>query len=293
MFSSPMDNRRHGSPDAAFGAGPAFDRQRSGVFDISKAVRMPKRKKTHVAVKKTGRPSAMRKRRAADAGPAASTLPWLRSPSGSYRFQLEGERAQTWSRELQHAAMQWTYIVRNRQRWRGLPPSARSQSDRARKLLVDLGLRAADLDAIAGDGMVEVVVPYEREEVGWEARIFPWEYVLAAATSEARRGRSLTVVRRLATTARAAAPPTGQRVLYVESAPGELRQDYTFETERALVETSLKPKAWKALLTPTLEQLRKAVATFKPDVVHLAGFDTHQGLSLFGEDHDPNEGEPD
>ncbi len=184
-----MDNRRHGSPDAAFGAGPAFDRQRSGVFDISKAVRMPKRKKTHVAAKKTARPSATRKRRAADAGPAASTLPWLRSPSGSHRFELQGERAQTWSRELQHAAMQWTYIVRNRQRWRGLPSSAKSQGDRARKLLVDLGLRAADLDAIAGDGMVEVVVPYEREEVGWEARIFPWEYV---ACRRHERGASWT-----------------------------------------------------------------------------------------------------
>jgi hypothetical protein len=189
--------------------------------------------------------------------------------------------------------MQWTYIVRNRQRWRGLPPSARSQSDRARKLLVWLGLRAADLDAIAGDGMVEVVVPYEREEVGWEARIFPWEYVLAAATSEARRGQSLTVVRRLTTKARPAQSLSGLRVLYVESAPGELRQGYSFDTERALVQKSLKPKAWKALLTPTLQQLQKAAAAFRPDVVHLAGFDTHQGLLLLGEEHDPDEGEPD
>jgi hypothetical protein len=254
---------------------------------------MPKRKIAPVKTKKAPRPAATRKPRATGPGPAASTLPWLRSPAGSYRFQLEGERAQTWSRELQHAAMQWTYIVRNRQRWRGLPPSARSQSDRARKLLVDLGLRAADLDAIAADGMIEVVVPYEREDLGWEARIFPWEYVLAAGTSVARRGQSLTVVRRLSTKARATHPPSGLRVLYVESAPGELRRDYAFETERTFVETSLKPKAWKALLTPTLEQLQKAVATFKPDVVHLAGFDTHQGLLLLGEDHDPNEGEPD
>ena len=26
--------------------------------------------------------------------------------------------------------------------------------------------------------MIEVVVPYEREEVGWEARIFPWDMCL-------------------------------------------------------------------------------------------------------------------
>lgn len=234
-----------------------------------------------------------RKRRQNAAPSAGATLPWLRSPSGSYAFHLEGERAATWSRELQHAAMKWTYIVRNRQRWRGLPSSAKTQSDRARRLLVDLGLRDADLDAIAADGMVEVVVPYEREEIGWEARIFPWEYVLSAATSEARRGRSLTIVRRLATQARAMRPPSGLRVLYVESTPGELRQGYSFETERALVESSLKPKAWKALLTPTLQQLQKTVVSFKPDVIHVAGFDTHQGLLLLGEAHDPNEGEPD
>jgi hypothetical protein len=242
---------------------------------------MPKRKIARVSARKASRPSA------------TSSLPSLRSSSGSYQFHLDGERAKAWSRELQQAAMQWTYIVRNRQRWRGLPSSAKSQGDRARRMLVALGLRAADLDAIASDGMVEVVVPYEREEVGWEARIFPWEYVLAAATSEARRGRGLTVVRRLVAKTRAMRRPSGLRVLYVESAPGELRQDYTFETERALVETSLKPKAWKALLTPTIEQLQKAVVAFKPDVVHLAGFDSHQGLLLLGEDHDPNEGEPD
>src|SRR5262249_5983902 len=144
------------------------------------------------------------------------------------------------------------------------------------------------------DGMVEVVVPYEREEEGWEARIFPWEYVLAAATREARRGQPLTVVRRLQTSsARAVRKPSALRVLYVESAPGQLRQDYSFDTERALVQSSLKPKAWKELLTPTLAQLQSAAAKFKPDVVHLAGFDSHQGLTLLGEDHDPNAGDPD
>jgi len=255
---------------------------------------MPKRKIAKVTGK-AKRAAATRKNRTAVARAAPSTLPWLRSPSGSYHFQLDAERATTWSRELQHAAMRWTYIVRNRQRWRGLAASARTQSDRARTLLIDLGLDAADLDLIAGDGMVEVVVPYTREEIGWEARIFPWEYVLAAATSDARRGRNLTIVRRLTTPAHAPQPQQGLRVLYVESAPGELRQDYSFDTERTLVHDCLKPKpnAWNVLLTPTLDQLQKSVAVFKPDIVHLAGFDTHQGLLLLGKKHDPNEGEPD
>src|SRR5204863_6582450 len=51
--------------------------------------------------------------------------------------------------------------------------------------------------------------------------------------------------------------------------------------------------AWKQLRTPTLEHLRVTAAQFKPDIVHLAGFDSHQGLSLLGEDHDPSAGEPD
>jgi hypothetical protein len=254
---------------------------------------MPKRKIARTTAKATVKKAVATKRRRSARNAAGTTLPWLRSASGEYRFQPTVDQAESWSRELQQAAMQWTYIVRNRQRWRGLPDSVKTQSERARKLLMGLGLTAADLDAIAGDGMVEVVVPYRREEEGWEARIFPWEYVLAAATREARRGQPLTVVRRLQTsTARAVRRPSALRVLYVESAPGQLRQDYSFDTERALVQTSLKPKAWKELLTPTLAQLQSAVTKFKPDVVHLAGFDSHQGLLLLGEDHDPNAGDP-
>src|SRR5678810_212465 len=107
MRTPAMDNR-------------AFVPPLSGDFEVSKA-RMPKRKTPRVSTRKTAPPPVARKRRGPGSGVAAPALPWLRSPSGTYQFHLEGERAQTWTRELQHAAMQWTYIIRNRQRWRGLP----------------------------------------------------------------------------------------------------------------------------------------------------------------------------
>jgi hypothetical protein len=229
--------------------------------------------------------------RAARRSAASAAVPWLQSSSGTYRFT---ENADTLLHDLQRAAMQWTYIVRNRQRWRGLPDSQVSQAARARAALLGFGLTPADLDAIARDHVVEVVVPFAREDEGWQARIFPWEYVLAAATREARRGEPFTVVRRLEAAAASARRTTAaQRVLYVESAPGQLREKYDFATERTLVRSNLKPTAWQELLTPTLSQLRHAAATFAPDIVHLAGFDSHEGLALLGDQHDAGEGSPD
>src|ERR1043166_7484750 len=168
-------------------------------------------------------------------------------------------------------------------------PRSRSSfhADAARKLLLDLGLTDTNIQKIAADRMVEVAVPFESESEGWEARIFPWEFVLAAATREARHGEALTVMRRLALphTTPAARVPT--KLLYVESTPGKLRDLYSFETERALVKSNLRAKEWHELLTPTLDVLEDTIRTVRPDIIHLAGFDSHQGLRLLRPTLDP------
>src|SRR6185436_1921154 len=148
--------------------------------------------------------------------------------------------------------------------------------ERARALLESLGLSDADLQRVAADRIVEVAIPFTSEADGWEARIFPWEFVLAGATREARHGEPLTVMRRLSVPGRPPQPHPPLKVLYVESTPGKLRDLYSFETERALVKSNLRAKEWKELLTPTLDALRETVRAFRPDIIHLAGFDSHQ-----------------
>src|SRR5262245_42099450 len=119
----------------------------------------------------------------------ASTGVRLRTPQGELQFTIPKDSRQ-WVKDLQKAAMQWSYIVRSRERWNQLEKSSEDQATRARQQLQQLGLTAPNaLTLLAGGGLVEVVIPYESEKNGWEARVFPWEYAIASATREARDGK--------------------------------------------------------------------------------------------------------
>jgi len=229
---------------------------------------MPKRLKTSTAA-----------RTSAKANAAAFSAITFHTPSHKFSFHPSASVAEA-TRQLQRAAMQWSYVLRNRERWAALPVTVKNQADRARALLTSLGLTDANLQRIAADRIVEVAIPFGSEADGWEARIFPWEFVLAGATREARHGEPLTVMRRLTVPAKAPPPRAPLKVLYVESTPGKLRDLYSFETERALVKSNLRARQWKELLTPTVQLLRDTVRTYRPDLIHLAGFDSHQGLRL-------------
>jgi hypothetical protein len=192
---------------------------------------------------------------------------------------------------FQRAAMQWSYIVRNRHRWSGRESLIEQQAKRAQDLLQQqFGISQEDLGAIAGAAVAQVMIPYERESTGWEARVFPWEFVLSAATRNLRK-KSLTVLRGLERRgARRQGTAAPKSVLYVESAPGKLGQDYSFASERALLEATFNTTTleWHEIRNPTREQLRREIARLKPGLVHLAGFDTHQGMRYL----EPDEREP-
>lgn len=184
---------------------------------------------------------------------------------------------------LQRAAMQWRYIVRNRARWTGAGKRDELAA-RGEALMNDLGFDDEALDRVAAARVVEVGIPYASEASGWEARIFPWEYLLSAATRRRRGGARLTVMRRLEVRgARPAARAARRRpvVLFVESAPAGLRDDYDFDAERTLVARHLGEP--RVLVDPTPERLAEAVRRHRPDAVHLAGFDVHQAARLLGD----------
>src|SRR3954466_11380549 len=79
-----------------------------------------------------------------------------------------------------HPAMQWTYVVRSRQRWSTTASSIENQANAAREFLEKCGVDAAALKDIARSEMVEVSIDWTGQETaGWAARILPWEYVIA------------------------------------------------------------------------------------------------------------------
>ncbi len=216
------------------------------------------------------------KPRRSSAAPAAAGVS-LQTPS--QRIDLAWPAAGTKALATRkQRVIEWSNIVRNRTRWARTATAASALNDLARRFLLELGLTETQREALAAAPMVRVAVPFAEGEAGWEARILPWEYVLSAGTRDLRSGQ-LMVTRwlprdRATTTARL------DRVLFVESVPGRLAATQDFADECRLVAHTTRASVFERLVSPTGAQLAEAVARLKPGIVHLAGFDAHQGLAL-------------
>jgi hypothetical protein len=186
--------------------------------------------------------------------------------------------------DFQSIASYWgQYVLRMRSRWSQDESASQTVQKRCVELLQELGIEENHLEEIATSGVVEIDIPYSVEALGWELRIFPWEFLLFTATVEQRTG-PLIVVRHIYRDDRggdAGQPP--KTCMVVESGPGDLNQ-YSFASERRLVETNLNLTKVKCAPNPTLEQLTQTIQQSKPDVIHLAGVDAHQGRQLLGMD---------
>jgi hypothetical protein len=189
--------------------------------------------------------------------------------------------------ELDAEAEFWAFAVAQRAWWASADQRRYSMSQLARETLLDvLGFEQQELDelqrTLSESRCLEVVVAAprdrERDETEW-ARVMPWEYLLTAALPVADDGVQPTIVRRLATgDTEPAAPRTERRVLYVESAPGAIGDWYGFEGE-AQLPGFLGAEVVK-LASPSLTQLRNRVREIQPDVIHLAGVDSHHACSF-------------
>jgi len=168
----------------------------------------------------------------------------------------------------------WYYAFRHRRRWYDSAEALQSLATRAIEGLTTLGIPRENLVHIGSSRLVEVRIPFASEELGWAARILPWEFLLRVST----RRKDLPVIRHLDLgvdqSAQLRNPP--KKLLFVESAPGQLNDFYTFNTERWLVERSLR-LATEEIRSPTSAELQARVQAFKPDIIHLAGVDLHEG----------------
>src|SRR5206468_823777 len=123
----------------------------------------------------------------------------------------------------------------NRGRWSGLEGSLLELERMGRADFLALGLTEWDLRKIAAARLIEVSIPFREEKVGWEARIFPWEAMLSAATKAIRGDDSLYVVRHLNRSRSESRPLARNSVLYAQSIPHALRDVWGFAGEKKRV----------------------------------------------------------
>ncbi len=199
--------------------------------------------------------------------------------------------------DLQSAAYRWTYVLRSRTRWRKESSARKDLAEQGRADLISLGLAPADLEQLAASRWIEVSLPYESEEIAWEARILPWEYLLSVATRSAGRRHRLTVVRHLDRKGPAPKFSDPPKVAVVTSAPGEIGQQFDFTQERVLPgrELGFSPEGTgdgtqdpsellfdnpnlSLLENPTAGELNAFVRDHEPEILHVGGVDSYQAF---------------
>lgn len=182
--------------------------------------------------------------------------------------------------KIESAAMAWSYRVRNRARWNATSRGQDAQAHQCREVLAQIGVSSEQLDRIADKEIIELAIPFQHETEDWAPRIMPWEYLLSAATKSARKDRSLTVFRHLdRRNGRRSASTNGGLALIV-SEPGQIAEAYDFSDELRMVPARLMPKRKMDMHNPTLAGLAATMKRAAPEIVHVAGVDTHEGGEL-------------
>jgi hypothetical protein len=188
------------------------------------------------------------------------------------------------SPQLKRQAAEWMYVLRNRARWAGDDDHRDALSERAVKTLGLLGIGETAIRGIVEADSRHVEVKFTEHdknksvtpEAEDAASAFPWEFVLSVATRKMGRSRPLLITRTLGRNQAHAA--AGGDLLFLESAPGRLKEIYSFESERLRLKAAMA-QPWKTLRSPTLSKLSR-IASINPRVIHVSGVDNHQVARL-------------
>jgi hypothetical protein len=231
------------------------------------------------------------------------------------------------SAPIDRLAQEWSYLLRSRARWVDHPDVRLSLRDRALGDLEELGLSQSFVRRLATVRHVEVELHRPRAtdaattQAYEAAAVFPWEYLLSAATRGAGRFQSILITRLNRNGAKAVIPPPPGRVLFVESAPGRLHDQYDFESERKRIAAAVRarteimpggtrrepvhftpspeasgddvpPREIRFALTETERTLRAIVREESWQAIHVSGIDTHQASSVIDGFYDALEKKP-
>ena len=206
-------------------------------------------------------------------------------------------------RNMQRLAVHWNYVISNRERWYANHVAREDVAKSALQTLKELGITTNHLRRMANAGVVEISTTFESEEIGWEARIMPWEYLLSTGTKRYRGSKRITVVRHLQTK-QSFKNRSFKNFSIVETAPAEFADEYDFDAEHELVWGGLtasnydelnaptpgnqpsrkfpRHRTGEIVVNPTKTNLRKALREKDPEVIHLTGIDSHLGATISG-----------
>lgn len=181
----------------------------------------------------------------------------------------------------------WANLVANRRMWGEAGVKTNELADQCRQQLRDFGVDESSLQTLDKADCVEVSIPFVSDERD-AARDFPWEFVIASATKEARRNGPITVVRHLNQQDSAAAPaaPAPKNFCFIECAPKPFDRFYGFQMERRQIQEALgfepdpSNNPYGECFNPSRSDLEKVLAKRAWDVVHFTGLDVHQGVEI-------------
>src|SRR5688572_368815 len=221
---------------------------------------MPKRRRVNSPTKRRQRKAvagATKPRTAAPVAPVAKLPASPRRKSG--RTAVATIRASiAWPRLIEshvlpaaplgRLAEEWTYLLRSRARWVEHGDVRLSLRERALADLEQLGCTRSFVRRLATTQHVEVEL-HRPAKVDADSRAafeaaasFPWEYLLSAATRGAGRFHPILITRLIRNGGKAVIPPPPSRVLFVESAPGRLYDEYDFESERKRIAAAVRAR---------------------------------------------------
>jgi hypothetical protein len=188
---------------------------------------------------------------------------------------------------LERLAQEWNYILRARTRWAADADLRVSVGERALTDLKGLGINSAFLQKLALVERVEVelhdwkAADADATRIHEAAAEVPWEYLISAATRTEGRFQSLLITRLFRNGSGAVVPSPPEQVLFVESAPGRLKDAYEFDDEEERIRAAVDafgPRQDNMVImqTPQLTELAKEVNKDKWDAIHVTGVDTQQ-----------------
>jgi hypothetical protein len=232
--------------------------------------------------------SRTRSGRNADAPPADGHLIAIRAQDKGKK-RIEKFVLGTAAPIIARMARQWGYILRVRTRWKGDADMRDSFGEKAIKDLDALGIGRDAIQGLASFEHIEVelfdtgaLLEGTKTPVLDAASEIPWEYLLSSATQYVGRLEPQLVTRCLKNKSKVVRRRP-RNVLFVESAPGRIGPQYSFDDEEKRLSAALDLKEDHGLTfsqTDRCGELRAKLRTKAWDVVHVTGVDTHQAAWL-------------
>ncbi|MET0639888.1 MAG: hypothetical protein ABWZ19_07750 [Hyphomicrobium sp.] len=241
--------------------------------------------------KKRAKKTAPRSRKSENAD-AASNQRLITIRAQIEEGKIDAEVSYSKGALVERLALEWAYILRVRTRWNDDTDMRHAFGERAVADLERIGVPRATILQLMSVSHVEVELHGSKtlaDQAIYEAASeIPWEYLLSAATRFTGRHKPLLITRLARRDSsnqklsdgkippRAPAPP--HNLLFIESAPGRLNDEYGFESEHVRIQAAigLSSEQMPKVESPTLLELGKRIRGGKWEAIHVTGVDTHQ-----------------